>query len=190
MRPVKCVGHKKDGSPCGLPPIKGATVCRVHGGNSPQVRAKAARTTLTARIQGQLVKELVEPVTDPVAYYARLAGEMWAFKELAAQQMEELSSWELTLTGPGDSLLGEQARAVIGVYQAAVAQCDRTLGNMVRLGLDAKALQVAQERPSREAAATVLAAVQAAAADPEVGMTPAQVQAFGAAVRKALEAAS
>ncbi|WP_375425520.1 hypothetical protein [uncultured Friedmanniella sp.] len=136
------------------------------------------------------MKELVEPVTDPVAYYARLAGEMWAFKELAAQQMEELSSWELTLTGPGDSLLGEQARAVIGVYQAAVAQCDRTLGNMVRLGLDAKALQVAQERPSREAAATVLAAVQAAAADPEVGMTPAQVQAFGAAVRKALEAAS
>lgn len=38
---AKCRAHKKDGSPCGLYPIRGAAVCRVHGGGAPQVRRKA-----------------------------------------------------------------------------------------------------------------------------------------------------
>jgi hypothetical protein len=162
--PVKaqCAGTvKSTGKRCTRPPIKGGTVCRVHGGAAPQVKAKAARNALTMRINGQLVREHIDPVTDPVSYYARLAGEMWAFKELAAQQMEELDDWVLTLTGPGNTELGEQARAVIGVYQAAVAQCDRTLGNMVRLGLDAEALRVSQERPSREQGERLAAGVKA-----------------------------
>jgi len=40
--PSKCVGRKKDGTPCKRSPIKGATVCRAHGGAAPQVQRKAA----------------------------------------------------------------------------------------------------------------------------------------------------
>ncbi|SNR38943.1 hypothetical protein [Blastococcus mobilis] len=43
--PRKCTGHVdgEDGSlrPCRKAPIKGATVCRSHGGAAPQVKAKA-----------------------------------------------------------------------------------------------------------------------------------------------------
>ena len=33
---------RKSGRPCQLPAIRGAMVCRLHGGNAPQVRAAAA----------------------------------------------------------------------------------------------------------------------------------------------------
>lgn len=38
----KCSGHKANGQPCKNPAIKGANVCRNHGGSIPRVRAKAA----------------------------------------------------------------------------------------------------------------------------------------------------
>ena len=38
---LKCKGHKANGAPCGASPIKGGTVCRVHGGSAPQVREAA-----------------------------------------------------------------------------------------------------------------------------------------------------
>ena len=43
-----CIGHKKDGTPCGLHSIKGATVCHKHGGGAPQVKAKAQQRLLMA----------------------------------------------------------------------------------------------------------------------------------------------
>ena len=40
--PLRCAATSKGtGQRCQLPAIKGATVCRSHGGNAPQVRAKA-----------------------------------------------------------------------------------------------------------------------------------------------------
>jgi hypothetical protein len=41
--PQKCSAHKKDGTPCQRPPIKGAKVCYHHGGAAPQVKEKAAQ---------------------------------------------------------------------------------------------------------------------------------------------------
>lgn len=40
---VTCSATKRNGKPCGLPPIKGGTVCHKHGGSAPQVRAAANR---------------------------------------------------------------------------------------------------------------------------------------------------
>lgn len=47
---VSCLGRgqrcsatsKRTGKPCPMPAISGATVCRMHGGAAPQVKAKAA----------------------------------------------------------------------------------------------------------------------------------------------------
>ena len=44
----KCKAHKKDGTPCGRWPVKGATVCPKHGGSAPQVRRKAQERLLEA----------------------------------------------------------------------------------------------------------------------------------------------
>lgn len=40
---VTCSATKRNGKPCGLPPIRGGTVCHKHGGSAPQVRAAANR---------------------------------------------------------------------------------------------------------------------------------------------------
>lgn len=40
---MQCKAHRRDGQQCGNAPIKGATVCRMHGGSIPAVRAKAAQ---------------------------------------------------------------------------------------------------------------------------------------------------
>ncbi len=43
-----CTARRTDGKPCKASAIKGATVCRVHGGSAPQVRAAAQRRLLEA----------------------------------------------------------------------------------------------------------------------------------------------
>lgn len=44
----RCTAHRKDGSRCKRAPILGGTVCAVHGGSAPQVRAKAQRRLMAA----------------------------------------------------------------------------------------------------------------------------------------------
>jgi len=36
-----CAARRQDGQPCGMTPIRGAAVCRMHGGSAPQVIKKA-----------------------------------------------------------------------------------------------------------------------------------------------------
>lgn len=47
---------------------------------------------------------------------------------------------------------GEQIKATVQVYTAALAQMQKTLADMLRIGLSAEALRAAKERPSREQA--------------------------------------
>lgn len=43
LEEARCRAHSsRTGLPCGKPAIRGAVVCRSHGGAAPQVRAKAA----------------------------------------------------------------------------------------------------------------------------------------------------
>ena len=128
---------KGTGTRCKRSPVPGAEVCVVHGGAAPQVRAKAAERLLTARIRGELAKVEIEPITDPAAAYADLAGEQWAFKELARQQIEVLESWASWSEGAG-----EQIKASVQVYTAALAQMQKTLADMLRIGLSAAAQQL------------------------------------------------
>lgn len=41
--PQKCSARTRNGDPCRAAPVRGATVCRMHGGAAPQVKAKAAQ---------------------------------------------------------------------------------------------------------------------------------------------------
>jgi hypothetical protein len=49
-RAVRCTAHCRSGGQCRGLAIRGATVCRMHGGAAPQVRAAAARRVATARL--------------------------------------------------------------------------------------------------------------------------------------------
>jgi hypothetical protein len=45
---MRCHAHRRDGEQCGSDAVKGATVCRMHGGSAPQVKAAARRRLLEA----------------------------------------------------------------------------------------------------------------------------------------------
>ena len=47
--PTPCTATTRAGGRCSNPPIKGATVCRMHGGSAPQVQRKAAERIAEAR---------------------------------------------------------------------------------------------------------------------------------------------
>ena len=55
---MNCTANKTNGQPCKAPAIKGGTVCRVHGGSAPQVKAKAMQRLLAA--VDPIMAELVE----------------------------------------------------------------------------------------------------------------------------------
>ena len=144
----RCKARSKgSGEQCKRSPVAGAEVCLAHGGGARQVKAKAAERLLAARIRGELAKVDIAPITDPAAAYADLAGEQWAFKELASQQLVVLESW-----GSYSEALGEQVRPAVQVYTQALAATQKVLADMLRIGLSAEALRAAKERPSREQA--------------------------------------
>lgn len=68
----QCKAVKSNGVRCGNPPIKGATVCRMHGGSAPQVRKKAAERLLAA--SDSLMAALLKIATSAESEGVRLAA--------------------------------------------------------------------------------------------------------------------
>lgn len=133
---------------CKMPPVKGQKRCRMHGGILDPVIVK--QRELRAKIDGELQSRGWEPVTDPLAAIADLAGEVIEFKELCRNQINQLESW----VGYNEDD-EEYARALVMTYERALDRSGKILIDMSRLGLDAAALQAARERPTREQAQTL-----------------------------------
>jgi len=149
---------------CGNNAIPGGTVCRVHGGEAPAVKDAAARRLLQAKLNNQLATMGWEPVTDPVAAYADLAGEVLAFRDLARAKLNELEgNWSYL-----DVRMVEDARALVGVYERALDRCDKILASTLKLGLDAESLRQGRERPTREQAERLIDVMGKVLADPRV----------------------
>lgn len=133
----------------------GSGPCKLHGGSTPNVVKAHQRKLLEARVRGELASREIFPVTDPTAAYADLAGEVWAFKELCREKIAELNSWDYT-----DMKGTTGLEPVIALYQDALSQVQKTLADMLRIGLSAEALQAAKERPSREQAEALSKVIQ------------------------------
>ena len=78
--------------------IKGATVCRVHGGNAPQVRAKAA-------VRAELMSwKLGDAVDDPAQTLLRLITQSRIRADMLAAEQDRLIADEPSLR---DALVGD-----------------------------------------------------------------------------------
>lgn len=70
---------KKTGQRCKRPPIVGGTVCSMHGGSAPQVKAAAVRRQVDAAAEA-LTRRIwdadADPIVDHVAAIQGLAGQM------------------------------------------------------------------------------------------------------------------
>jgi hypothetical protein len=151
----RCAARTSRG-PCKKHPIRGAAVCRWHGGAAPQVKAAAARRVAAHEALAALARRGVTPVGNPLAALAELAGEILAvkdvFRERAAQLGEETWRYE-------DAKGAEQLRAELALYERALDRSARVLEAIARLKIDER-LAAVTEQQGQTLAAVVVAVLE------------------------------
>jgi len=98
--PRRCLGHRRNGEPCGNYAMYGATVCHAHGGLAPQVRARAEVRAEVMRWglgdadvdPGEVLLRLVSQSSTRAEHYGRLLEQAYDAAERirAAHDAEEL----------------------------------------------------------------------------------------------------
>jgi hypothetical protein len=142
---------KGSGERCRRAPIAGGSVCRVHGGAAPQVKAKAERElaakAVTADAMAVLALEGLEPVESPLEALAALAAESLAMKSALAARVNALDSMTNT-SGQGV----ESVKVEVALYERALDRGARFLDMLAKAGFEerrtaleeAEALMIAQ----------------------------------------------
>lgn len=136
----KCKGHVSGGRPCKAWAMHGQDVCRVHGGSSPQARAKAAERLAEAKLRRVFAATGHQPVDDPLTELSKLAGEVVAWKNFLADRVAELE--RLRYTGVGT----EQIRGEVQLFERALDRCAAVLGMIARLNIDERLARVTERQ--------------------------------------------
>ena len=174
----KCAGHNRRGLPCQKPPVPGATVCGLHGGKAPQVKA-AAQRRVAEKAAAALLHDLdAAPVTDPVAALQRLAGVVSSAVDVMGSRVNELTSIRYT-----DAKQAEQLRSEVAIWERLLAQCSRLLVDMVRLGIEDRLAAVEESRLD-----LLEKAMRAILADPDLHLDAVQQAAAPAVIHRHLSA--
>jgi hypothetical protein len=168
---VRCKATNRDKEPCGRWAINGGTVCPSHGGNTPQVRRKAAENLLRKKLL-KLVPDPEDraPITDYVEELFLLAEEMKATKETLAVMVNDLAELGYRgglFYGEDGRLQGtgtEQTRAEWMAYERSQEKLGRLLIEIGKLDLEGKRfkLQVWQEQQMAAGSLAVVGGVLAA----------------------------
>ena len=168
---------KTTGVQCGGRPIKGANVCRHHGGSAGQVRRAAARPLQKQQLQGdlgRLLEELemtasekhpVQALTDALARCSAMVAITGA--RLGGLGMDP-SKGGAQLYGK-DHLGNHRPHVLTEMY----GQWLDRLARVSKLCLDAK-LDERQIRLEEQKAAMLVGVFRAVFADPELGLTVVQ----------------
>jgi len=139
---IKCTGKRSDGTACSAYAINGMTVCWAHGGKLPRVKAKAAQNVTEQKARAMLARLDVVPVADPLEQLALLAGQVLAWRDVMAEQVNALSS--LRYEAVGENGTGEQLRAEVALWERSLDRCERVLVNIARLDLGAKMAAISE----------------------------------------------
>lgn len=142
----KCAGTntsgERAGQPCGRWAIRGGTVCRTHGGAAPQVKAAAKARLVEKDIAETLGRLNVTPIHDPLTALAELAGEITAWKELAADRVAKLKD----LASRNFLSGSDEVHAEIQVYERALDRTVHVLATIARLNIDERLVKISQQQ--------------------------------------------
>lgn len=154
---MKCERHKTNGEPCRSWAIKGANVCRVHGGAAGQVKRKAAARRAEQAARAAIGKLTITPVENPLTALSEVAGEIVAMKDVLRGQTERLE--QIRYSGMGS----EQIRGELQAYQAALRDTVHALSTIAKLNIDERLVRIEEQQ-----AALVIKAIEAALVHAEV----------------------
>lgn len=128
----QCAAHTSAGGQCRRQAVKGATVCHVHGGAAPQVKAAAARRLAEAEAAESIRDVVVLPVANPLEALAGVAEEALAWQRHIAAKVAELDALDDTAFVSGVEYL----RPLVALYERSMDRSSKFLADWVRLGFD------------------------------------------------------
>jgi len=92
---LRCIAHRRDGKPCTMQAVRGGEVCRMHGGQAPQVRAAADRRVAEQAARAAVATYGLPRDIDPgdalLEEVCRTAGHVaWLEQQVRALSPDEL----------------------------------------------------------------------------------------------------
>jgi hypothetical protein len=169
MKGKRCNGTNRAGEPCRLPPITGGTVCRMHGGASPQARAAAARRVAEAEAAKEMGRAMVtlgvqDRDIDPAK--ALLEEISWTYAHVAwlRAKVRELKPaelvWGVTQTdngvgpqGPVDMTTEKSAPNVwYSLYMTEREHLVKVSAAALRAGVEERRIKIAEDQGNMVAA--------------------------------------
>ena len=125
---VRCTARKRNGEPCKAMAARGATVCRVHGGSAPQVKAAAQRrlqNAADALVQRLLGFALDDGDTPPAVALAAIRDALdragMSTKHAVEVEVGPTPAWQQALTGLS-AMTRAESRAARGLPDDSLAQ--------------------------------------------------------------------
>lgn len=142
--PPRCGARKHQGSGLCRKPAGWGTdhvgfgCCRLHGGSTRNQVASARRAQVDAAVRDAVREVGIEDVTDPLKAFARHAGEVVAVRDYLRGEVNRLEELRY------QSGAGEQLRAELAAYQAALRDTTQVLGVYARLNIDERLVRITQ----------------------------------------------
>jgi len=145
-----CAAHKKRTmDPCQSNEVlPGGTVCKIHGGHSPQA-IRAAQERESRRIvtelyeadpQAAIAAYGVEGIQDPLDMLSRVAAGALHTMDALGQRVNALERIRYESEAGG-----EQIRAELKLYMAAVAQAGKFLDMLIKSGFEDRRLKLDEQ---------------------------------------------
>jgi hypothetical protein len=161
---------KQSGQRCKRAPIPGGTVCVMHGGATPAVKAAAEQRLAEKAANTEIDRlwlgfENAQPVTDPVASLQRLAGALEEMTDTVGKKVAALKDIEA-----GEDLT--RVRGLVVLLDKLLGHLRGTLEAMVRLGIAQQRLVQLERDQARMVGVAVEAGLEA------VGLDAAQREVF------------
>lgn len=128
------------GGVCHTHPVKRQKRCRMHGGTSPKAKQRAERERVDDDMRDLVSRFDMGPVDDPLTALKGMAGEVVAWKDAMREQVEKLN----TLSHRTE--YGEQAKAVVQLFERAMDRAGEFLFKIARLNIDERLAAVTERQ--------------------------------------------
>ena len=168
----RCIGTSRSGARCKRWPAPGASVCRMHGGAAPQVRAKAEERVKDQKARVLLASLGVPVRTDPITALQVCLDEAFGNLDVLRAVIRERTA----AADPDESLDG-----LIRLYMDERDRLHRVAKDSVALGIELRRSEL-----GRDEMTAVVAVWKDVLADPSIGLTAAQGEAISRGVGASL----
>jgi len=146
----KCTGKRSNGTPCSKWPMKGQTVCRNHGGASPQAKAAAERRIQSVDAERAVITFGLPREVDPrdalLEEVYRSAGAV----DWLSAQVRALSSDEVTWGKAEESADDVKYKAGVNVWvqlhQQERAHLVRVAKEAINAGIEERRVRLAEQQ--------------------------------------------